>query len=179
MNMEPPALKVVIAHETHVAAVRAREISEQLAAKLNSSCDVWSMASLIHLPLRQLAAAAASEADIVVIAARSPETLPSHVKDWIEDWLPRKKHGPTALVALFDAESEPPQESPSPDTYLGLIAKQGGMDFFSNAGGRRLPDFQNTKEFNLQLGEHERAEAPHQVRRVIHHRVASAICDSQ
>ena len=161
-NMETtPALKVVIAYETFAAAVRAKEMSGRLTAELNSSCEVGSMESLIHLPLRQLAATGAAEADIVVIASQNPEALPIHVKDWIEDWLPRKKRGPTALVALFDEEREPPQEPSSLGIYLGLIAERGGMDFFSNADDRRLRNFQNTKEINPHRGEDERAEAPH------------------
>ena len=51
-----PALKVVIVYETFAAAVRAKEMSGRLTAELNSSGDVSSLESLIHLPLRQLAA---------------------------------------------------------------------------------------------------------------------------
>ncbi len=160
MMESTPALKVVIAYETFAAAVRAREISERLTAELKSSCDVWSMESLIHLPLRQLAATAASEADIVVIAARNPEALPLHLKDWIEDWLPRKKCGPTALEALFDEERQPPPEPSSP-AYLGLIPERGGMDFFSNTGDRRPRDFQNINEMHPHRAKDECAATPH------------------
>jgi hypothetical protein len=167
MDMETtPALKVVIAYETLDAALRAKEMSERLKAELNSSCEVWSMESLAHLPLRQLAATAASEADIVVIAARNAQALPLHLKDWIEDWLVRKKPGPTALVALYDEEQEAPREtpqgSPSLGTYLDLIAERGGMDFFSNTGDGRLPHFQNTKNIHPHRAQNECAEAAQQ-----------------
>ena len=143
-----PVFKVVIAYETFAAAARARQVSDRLNAELNLECDVWNMDSLVHPPLRELAVAAAAQADVIIIATHGSEDLPMFVKDWIEGWLPRKKSGPTALVALLVDKGETSGEPPALCIYLGRIAERGGMDFVSNAGDWRPTDFQNTEEIN-------------------------------
>ena len=129
-----PVLKVAIAYEGAAAAMCARQISERLAADLRSECEAWRLESLVHPPLRELAVIAASEADMIIIATRAGEALPVHVKDWIESWLPRRKGGPAALVALFEEGGETLRDSSPLCAYLSRIAERGGMDFFSKRG---------------------------------------------
>ena len=140
--------KVVIAYETFAAAARARQVSDRLNAELNLECDVWNMDSLVHAPLRELAAAAAAQADVIIIATHSGEALPTSVKDWIEEWLPRKKSGPTALVALLVHNGETSREPTAVCVYLSRIAERGGMDFISNAGDRQRTVFRSAEETN-------------------------------
>src|SRR5262245_39900253 len=107
-----PVFKVVIAYETFAAVTRARQVADRLNAELNLKCDIWNMDSLAHRPLRELAGAAAAQADVIVIATHRGEDLPTCVKDWIEDWLPKKKRGPTTLVASLVERGEISRKPP-------------------------------------------------------------------
>lgn len=163
------ALKIVIAYETAAIAVRAKEMTEFIAADLQIECDSWPMILLSIRELSRQAATAAAQADLVIIAARGDGHLPAEVRNWIEDWLPRRKQGPSALVVLFDAEAHPPDGSHPPDcAYLREVARRGSMDFFCNASEWVLhpgapdchldvPLLRNEDRANL-LGEPARAE---------------------
>jgi hypothetical protein len=150
--------KVVIAYETAAAAVHAKEISERLAAELRLECATWKMDLLAHPPLCERAATAAAQADMIIFATCAREGLPSHVKDWIENWLPRKKRGPAALVALFEGDRETLREPGPLSAYLSKIAQRGGMDFFCNAGSVPSQDFQNAEESRPYSAEFELEE---------------------
>jgi hypothetical protein len=154
-----PVFKVVIAYETFAAAARARQVSDRLNAELNLECDVWNMESLVHRPLRELAAASAAQADVIIIATHRGEALPTCVKDWIEEWLPLKMNGTTALVALLVHNDETSREPPAVCAYLGRIAERGGMDFISNAGKLQHAVFRNTEASNPEGTEGEFMEA--------------------
>jgi hypothetical protein len=142
------AIKIVIVYETTAVAIRAKEMSEALAAELQSECDSWLMDLLAHPDLCRQAAAAATGADMVIIAASGAGELPRPARNWIESWLPQKKNGPTALVVLLDQESES-LGKPSPFcVYLRKVAKRGNMDFFCNASHSTLRDFSHPDEIS-------------------------------
>jgi hypothetical protein len=141
-----PAFKVVIAYETGDAGMNARDRWERLAAELRAEFDAWNTDLLVHPQLCQRAAASASEADMIIIETRERESLPVHVKDWIESWLPQKRRGPTALVALLPDEDKTLAHPPPVYEYLSQVSARGGLDFFCNAGEWRVPDFQNARE---------------------------------
>jgi hypothetical protein len=127
------AIKIFIAYETAAVAVRAKIMAEELAAELQSACDSWPMDLLAHPDLCRQAAAAAAEADMIIIAASGAEESPSHARNWIETWLPQKKNGPTALVLLLDQEGESLGSPPPFCVYLLQVAERGNMDFFCSA----------------------------------------------
>lgn len=142
------AIKIVIVYETTAVAVRGKEMSEALAAELQSEYDSWVMDLLAHPDLCRQAAAAAAGADMVIIAASGVGELPLPARNWIETWLPQKKAGPTALVLLLDEESESSGE-PSPFcTYLSKVAKRGNMEFFCNTSHSTLQDSSQTDEIS-------------------------------
>lgn len=140
------AIKVVIAYETAAVAVRAKEMSVALAAELQSECDSWQMDLLAHPDLCRQAAAVAAEADMIIIAAGGAGEFPSHARNWIETWLPRKKNGPTALVVLLDEEGASLCKPPPFCVYLRQVAERGNMDFFCNASHWTLRDFPRTDD---------------------------------
>ena len=140
------AIKIVIVYETAAIAVRAKEMSEELAAELQSECDSWEMDLLAQPFLFWQAVASASEADMIIIAARSAGALPGHVRNWIETWLPQKKNGPTALVVLLDEEGESLCKPPPCCVYLHQVAERGNMDFFCNASQWTLRDFPSANQ---------------------------------
>jgi hypothetical protein len=148
-----PLFKILIAYETFSSGVRAREMSERLAARLQSefemSSDIWKFELLNHPQLREQAATEAAEADMVIMAARRAADLPAHIRDWIESWLPQRKEGSAAaLVALLDEpeEEESRAETPPLGAYLRRVAEEGHMDFFCQVGGGREQDFDDTVE---------------------------------
>jgi len=122
--------RIVIVYENVPTAIRAREMSEQLA--VDSECESWSFDLLGIAGVREHAALVASEADMIIVAARGDQALPAVVKDWIESWVPVKKSVPGALVALLDADAS---NQSSPYLYLQQIAGRGKMDFLSNVSG--------------------------------------------
>src|SRR5262249_38672703 len=109
-----PLFKILIAYETVSSGLRAREMSERLATRLHSefemSSEVWKFELLNHPQLRQQAANEAAVADMIIMAMRRAGELPPHVKHWIESWLPQRRGGAAALVALLD-ESEDGDEA--------------------------------------------------------------------
>jgi hypothetical protein len=130
-----PAFKIVIAYENLAAGLRAKEMTERLAAQLESELevksDLWKFEMLDHPQLRGHAATAAAAADMVVVSTGRSDELPAHVQTWIDDWLPLKKGGVTALVALVDPATESPGKPSRLCAYLRQVAEEGGMDFFS------------------------------------------------
>jgi len=148
--MQRPAFKIVIAYETFASGMRAKGVSERLAAQLETefdiNSDVWKFDMLRHSRLREQAATDAAEADMIIISVgRAPE-LPTHVSDWVESWLPRKKGGQAALVALLDQHQEADGDLPPLATYLQEMAEKGSMDFFCKAGDWREQLFENIIE---------------------------------
>jgi hypothetical protein len=125
------AFKIAIAYENFATAIRAKEMSEGLVRhQLKTNCDTWPFELLAGPGARERCAEVAAEADMIIIAVRSREELPDHVKEWIESWLLRKKNSPTFLVALLD---EPFSDGTSSlADYLRGIAERGNMEFFCN-----------------------------------------------
>ena len=72
---------------------------------------------------------------MVIIAARSDTDLMDVVKVWLEDWLPERQFGHTALVALLDDDGRRSAETPRPCVYLQKVATRSNMDFFCQSGG--------------------------------------------
>jgi len=141
-----PAFKVVIAYETGDAGLNARDRWKRLAAELRAEFDAWNTDLLVHPQLCQRAATSASEADMIVIATHETESLPVHVKDWIESWLPQKRRAPTALVAVLRDEDKTLAHPPPVYEYLSQVAARGSLDFFCNADQWRMQDFQKARE---------------------------------
>ena len=106
------ALKIVVAGEDFAAILLAQELSRRLAAELKPesgiSSDAWKFESLGNPQVGKEAAKGAAKADIVIIAADGNVEPPAHVKSWIESWLPRKRKGVTAWVALLDHAERAP-----------------------------------------------------------------------
>ena len=133
--------KVVIAHESPLAAVRAEEMRERLATRFQHSINIesigWDFELLSCPQICEEAAVAAASADMVIISADGAIELPRPVKAWIESWLPRKCNAQSSLVALLNEEYEIFGEPPLVGAYLREIAGKAGMDFFCNIGDRQ------------------------------------------
>jgi hypothetical protein len=137
MAKQNHAFKIVAVGEDFAAVMRAQELSKRLAADLEPefglSSDAWKFEALDNSQTGSEAAREAAEADMIIIAASGAFELPVQVKSWIESWLPRKRKGVTTLVALRDDEDETPYESSPLCAYLQGIAREWGLEFFSNS----------------------------------------------
>ena len=144
-----PAFNIVIVYETLAAAIRVKEMSDRLATDLRPACklncEFWRFDLLVHPSFCTKAATEASQADMIIIAARGDSELMA-VKQWFETWLPQKRTAHSALVALLDEEKTVPGEPPALCNYLQQIAALGNMDFFCQAGGWRPAELQYVVE---------------------------------
>src|SRR5207247_3716562 len=90
-----PAFNIVIAYETLAAAIRVKEMSDRLATDLRPACklncEFWRFDLLSHPSFSAKAATDASQADMIIIAARGDADLMREVKSWFEAWLPQKR----------------------------------------------------------------------------------------
>jgi hypothetical protein len=149
-SAEKVAVKIVIASEDAAGGVRAREVSERLAAELLPGTDIaseiWRFNFLRHADVRQVAATTAADADLVVLAARGDEELPEHVKQWIEDWVLLQRNTPAVLVALLDHDMELPGTLSLLCAYLRHAAGRAGMDFYLKTGAGWHADFRPTAD---------------------------------
>jgi len=137
MAKQNHAFKILTVGEDFAAVMRAQELSRQLAVDLEPdfalSSDAWKFETLDNLRLGTEAAKAAAEADMIIIAASGEYELPAQVKNWFERWLPLKRKGVTALVALRDDHDQTFYENSPLCAYLRWVARKWGLDFFSNS----------------------------------------------
>lgn len=133
-NGEALPLHVVLVYEDFQMGVQGKACADMFARELEAAEDVrltvWKYEFFQSPELANAATQHAEQADIVIVAARNWERMPGTVQAWLEDWPPRRKIGPGALVATF-----PPGVGPKPrTTNVGLLllraAGRGNMDFF-------------------------------------------------
>src|SRR6266513_2731907 len=102
------------------SAISLKEMSDRLATDLRPACklncEFWRFDLLVHPSFRTKAATEASQADMIIIAARGDSELMA-VKEWFENWLPQKRTAHSALVALLDEEKTVPGEPPALCNY--------------------------------------------------------------
>src|SRR6266536_6034749 len=74
-----PAFNIVIVYETLAAAIRVKEMSDRLATDLRPACklncEFWRFDLLTHPSFRAKAATEASQADMIIVAARGASEL--------------------------------------------------------------------------------------------------------
>ena len=98
------------------------------------------------------AARSASNSDILVIAVRDDQMLPSHVKSWLGLCLGlRDEDQDGALVALIAKAAETSNPSSSLSEYLEGVAVIGRLEFFSRHRG--IDDRVNPARNRLKLEE--------------------------
>lgn len=128
------ALKILIAYENLDAGVRAKKISERVAAQLNSKFNfqnnLYKFDFLSHPQLREEATLEAATADVVIISAHEAGDLPYHVKNWMEEWVPCRRKSQSALVALLGKDDDDQWKSAVTREFLQQMAERAQMDFF-------------------------------------------------
>ena len=159
----PAAVRVaefslVTVYEDFAACVRASEMVKRLAGELSPEFGIrgsaWKFESLRHARHRNRAAAKACAAYMIIISSSASAELPSHVLGWIESWLPHRRTGPAALVALLELE-EVLTSAQSPPLYAALrrMAEEANLDFFCNVGDGLAGDFNDRAQYLNQRAE--------------------------
>ncbi len=135
-----PTFNVVIAYEDFETGKHAKETCDYLAENLGRECELrnqmWKFDVLAIRKLREIAAADAAVADLVIVSCRGDE-LPAHTKAWIESWINRETR-PMALVALFHVQPEAASRTCAVSEYLADAARRAGIEFFAHPGESSL-----------------------------------------
>ncbi len=126
----------------HRALHLSHHLSQQFANDHEFHCSWWKFDHLANRMLREQAALAAAEANMIVLAVNARPKFPDLQSEWIERWLPlrrarrsRSVNGAlVALVALM-AGSEPVVAADARQTtdQLRQIADAARLDFFAHA----------------------------------------------
>ncbi|HEY1172185.1 MAG TPA: hypothetical protein VGH19_12500 [Verrucomicrobiae bacterium] len=131
-----PSFKFILVYEDRPAGLRAKEMSDRLATMLEPECHVtteaWNFALLSDSLLRDVAAEDARQAHMVIISAHKITALPTHVKSWLEEWLPAREGGKGALVFLLGDkdQNEHISEYALACDDLKNLTNVNAMDFF-------------------------------------------------
>jgi hypothetical protein len=101
--------------------------------------DWWRFKYLADPEIAMEAALGATQADLILLAAESPE-LPTHVQRWFEGWLPNRVAGDGALVLVQAAPNGASQSVPL-RSYLRLTAKRARLDYLGLSSAASAPGF--------------------------------------
>ena len=126
---------LVVAYDDVITRNRALQLCDRLTNKLvddfDFKCTWWKFDHLRDATLREQAAVAAADANMIILSLHADKDLPVAVKAWTETWLARKDHGKRALVTLIEGAHPRDQGFCPVQLYLQKVAHMGGMNFFS------------------------------------------------
>jgi len=133
VHAEPrPLFQVLVVYEDFAAGRRANEtcsfLMSQLGDEFEFTSRMWKFEMLRNPKLTQIAAGEALEADVIIVAACGSSPLPDEVTSWIDHWLPLRREGAGALIALIEGTVNP-RQGPSAYDYLQKVATAAKMDF--------------------------------------------------
>jgi hypothetical protein len=128
---------LVVAYEDLETRNRALHLYDHLAQQLlgdyDFQCSWWKFEHLTNATLRQQAADAAVEANMVILSIRAHDELPRAHKLWLEDWISRRYHRKAALVVMIAGTSTTGHEAAPALAYLQNAARLARMDFFTHS----------------------------------------------
>jgi hypothetical protein len=105
------------------------QLCDSLARKfkddLEFQFDWWRFKYLADPEIAMEAAQSAAQADLILLAAQSPD-LPVDVQKWFEGWLPNRGAGDGLLVLV---QPSPKGASQSLPAYLRLTAQRARLDY--------------------------------------------------
>ncbi|MFN7139538.1 MAG: hypothetical protein ACK4UN_09375 [Limisphaerales bacterium] len=125
--------QAVIVYEDEGAFQRVLPIFQRLiqefAGETQFRCVWLSYNNLENRKIAEDASDKAAQADMVIFSARSAE-LPVVLREWVENWLPRKDLDEGALAAIVDPQTIVRGRSPLL-SYLKGVADRGRLEFLS------------------------------------------------
>jgi hypothetical protein len=126
-------LNVMMVYQDFATRKWAAEMWERVAQSVggdNIQVSSWRIGDLVQPGSIADAVWSAAQADVIMIAVRSPGELPVELCVWIDAWLPRRTRSAGALVALIGL---PPAASTARAShiqeYLCAVARRGRLDF--------------------------------------------------
>jgi uncharacterized protein YciI len=128
----------------------------------------WNFEMLEAPRARDLAARAAAESDMVVVAAHPTDELPETLQSWFWSWLPARSNRCGALVAVLTPDSRAKQEGQiesSVCSHLRKIAAVGHMKFFCSGAFRPVTGEELSLEQIIQYARQAQAAASAPFRR--------------
>jgi len=128
--MENPLLKTVLIYENFAAGVSASWFCQSLAWALDCVLQeqLWNFDVLEIREVRNDAATAAKQADLVIVSVSGRTELPGSVRACLDIWLQLLDDEHPALVAFFNTAASP--KMPSIRAYLSTIAERARIAFF-------------------------------------------------
>ncbi len=104
---------------------------ERFWAKCKFDVSWWSF-GLLHEPEAAMEAVSkAAAADLVICTAGPEGEMPSHVVDWVENWLRQRGEREGILVGLLEHGAELGGSTGSRHVWLRQIAHRAGMDYLT------------------------------------------------
>ena len=106
---KPGPSKFLLVYEDDTTALRARQIMNELAVRLEGGTIPDPMLfrfELLRLTnIRDLVARQGETADVLVLCAHGEDSLPEYIKSWVTSWLGRKVGRHCMVLVSFDAAS--------------------------------------------------------------------------
>ncbi len=136
---DPEACSIVLVYADVATGARALRVFDRATSRFKSEIDFkvssWGFDALRDPRVAEVAAKAAADADVVIVAGTTGSKLPDAAHAWLQAWPPLRRHQPGALVALFSG-FDPAGFSPAPTRdYLRDLARRAGMDFLTPSRG--------------------------------------------
>lgn len=135
---------LLVAYEDKETRNRALHLYDHLAQQLlddyDFQCSWWKIDHLINPALRQEAADAAIEANMVILSLRASSQFNREQQQWIEDWTARRPHRKSAFVVLLAGTNAPERDAASLMIRLKNLSRRAGMDFLPHGFNLNPPD---------------------------------------
>ena len=126
--------KVVVAFDDTATSSPALKTCEYVIQQLGNDIEVRRKVVDFNqtTPQRRAAAARdAAKADMVIVATRENEELPTPMQEWMDEWAANRSTDEGALVAILNRGTEA-GATPRVRDQLASVARQAHMDFFSS-----------------------------------------------
>ena len=129
-------LKVVLVYEDFEMGARGKEVFDLIAKEAGgegaAQLTVWRFDFFQSAELTQAVTRETEVADVIIIAPRDPNQLPSQVQSWIEQWPLHRKIKTGALVMVFHPKAGDLAKTSDTALLLWRAASRAGMEFFSH-----------------------------------------------
>lgn len=130
----PRNFKVVVAFDDTATSSPALKTCEYVIQQLGS--DIQVRRKIVDFnetnPQRRAAAARdAAKADMIIVATREDDELPTPMQEWMDQWAGNRSTDEGALVAIFN-RSDRSGVAPRVRDHLASVARLAHMDFFSS-----------------------------------------------
>jgi hypothetical protein len=155
-------LNVFVAYEDFPTGNHALRMFERLFPGSGESShfsakNVWKFDLLQIAKFRDMAAAEAASADMIILSTHGIGGLPPAIKRWMELWVQKRQGVAGALVVLLDStRAQRGVSGLHTEAYLEACAFRAGMDFFMEGVGTLSASHGNNRD----AGNEENTRAP-------------------